>query len=73
MSKETYAKTERLRTTAADLLERIEAGEAATLVDVRNSKSWKQSEVKIRGAVRIDPTELPLSEAWPKDHLLAFY
>lgn len=57
----------------ADLLARLNAGAAATIVDVRNPKPWDRSDVKIRGAVRIDPVQLPLDAAWPKDQLLAFY
>lgn len=56
-----------------DLLARLNAGAAATIVDVRNPKPWDRSEVKIRGAVRIDPVHLPLDASWPKDQLLAFY
>jgi hypothetical protein len=44
------------------------------IIDVRSGKDWKASEIKIKGAVREDPTE---SESWidkyPKDKTLILY
>lgn len=57
----------------ADLIGRLEAKTIVTIVDVRSPKPWARSDVKIRGAVRIDPERLPLDPTWRKDMLLVFY
>jgi rhodanese-related sulfurtransferase len=44
------------------------------IVDVRLGKDWKASEVKIKGAVRVDAADvLSLVEKYPKDQMLVFY
>ena len=44
------------------------------IVDVRIGKDWKASESKIKGAMRVDPAQVPsLADQYPKDKTLVFY
>jgi hypothetical protein len=68
--------------TKNDPVPRIEAKEVKAslgspdvmIVDVRKAGDWEKSHVKIKGAVREDPTQI---ESWfskyPKDRTLVFY
>ncbi len=62
-----------LRISAEDFKARVEAGEAVTVLDVRNPHAWDDSAEKIRGAVRVDPAKFPANPAWPKDRLTVAY
>lgn len=44
------------------------------IVDVRSEKSWDGAELKIKGAVREDPTKVnSWMDKYPKDKTLVFY
>ena len=44
------------------------------IVDVRTNAGWNESKLKIKGAVREDPTQATLWTAkYPKDKTLVFY
>jgi hypothetical protein len=58
---------------AQDLKSRLEAGEPATVLDVRGAKAWDSSNEKIRGAARVDPGHLQIDTRWPKDQLTVAY
>lgn len=73
MARITREKHESLLIKPAQLIAELEATTNVTVVDVRNPKPWDRSDIKIRGAVRIDPERLPLDPSWQKDELLAFY
>jgi hypothetical protein len=51
----------------------LKSGDAATILDVRNPKAWDASNVKIRGAVRIDPEHFVADPGWPRDRLTVVY
>ena len=61
------------RITKEELKEML-ANPDLSLVDVRKGSDWKASEVKIKGAIREDPTQV---SSWmgkyPKDKTLVFY
>ncbi len=44
------------------------------IVDVRQPKDWDESDLKIRGAVREDPSDVNAwADKYPKDKTLLFY
>jgi rhodanese-related sulfurtransferase len=44
------------------------------LIDVRTQRDWKESDLKIKGAVREDPGAVdPWANKYPKDKTLVFY
>jgi rhodanese-related sulfurtransferase len=61
------------RIDAAELKERMEAGEACTVLDGRAPQAWESSAVKIRGAIRVDPHDFRVDPSWPKDRLTVVY
>ena len=65
--------TQAARINAEDAKRRLEAGEPATILDVRNPKVWGPSNVKIRGAMRLDPNQPRFDPAWPKNQLTFVY
>ena len=62
------------RVTVTEVKERIDRGEPIFFVDARSARSWAESDVKIRGAVRIPPDEAAqhLDEV-PKDRSIVTY
>jgi hypothetical protein len=64
---------EPLRMTAPDVKARLDAGEPATILDVRGQQAWEGSSVKIRGAVRVSPADFRVDPAWPRDRLTVAY
>ena len=73
MSAPTHASEQSLRIGVEELRTRLESGEAATLLDVRNDKPWETSAVKIAGALRVRPSEWHIDPSWPKDRLTVVY
>lgn len=73
MSTSTSASEQSLRISAEELRTRLESGEAATLLDVRNNKPWETSPVKIAGAIRVRPADWHIDASWPKDRLTVVY
>jgi rhodanese-related sulfurtransferase len=71
----TYATTtgQAARISPRELKSRMDAGEPATILDVRNPKAWDSSDVKIRGAVRVSPDQPMVDPPWPKDRLTVVY
>jgi rhodanese-related sulfurtransferase len=71
----TYATTtgQAARISPRELKSRMDAGEPATILDVRNPKAWDSSDVKIRGAVRVSPDQPMVDSPWPKDWLTVVY
>ena len=61
------------RISAEDAKRRLEAGEPATILDVRNPQVWGSSNVKIRGAIRLDANQPRVDPAWPKNQLTVVY
>ena len=44
------------------------------IIDVRSGKSWDEAELKIKGAVREDPTKVnSWMDKYPKEKTLVFY
>lgn len=62
-----------LRMSADDLMARLDAGEPATILDVRSETAWEPSKEKVRGAVRVHPEHFSISPAWPRDQLTVLY
>ncbi len=62
-----------LRMDAAEAKRRIEGGEPAIILDVRNAQAWDQSETKIAGAQRISAERFQPNPAWPKNQLILAY
>jgi rhodanese-related sulfurtransferase len=61
------------RITPADLAQRRQSEEPITVLDVRG-RSYRSSDRKIEGAVRIDPRELPKRyQALPHDGTIVAY
>jgi hypothetical protein len=58
---------------AQEAKRRLESGEQATVLDVRNPNAWASSNAKIRGAVRIQPDPLHVDPAWPKNQFTLVY
>jgi hypothetical protein len=52
---------------------RISMGQPATILDARADKAWSSSDVKIAGAVRVDPEQFHPHFGWPKDQLTLVY
>jgi rhodanese-related sulfurtransferase len=73
MSTPTRASEQSLRMDAQELRTRLEAGEAATLLDVRNDKPWETSPIKMAGAIRVRPADWHIDPSWPKDRLTVVY
>ncbi len=46
------------RITAEELKNLIDMGEPVTILDVRSARSYDNSSIKIRGAIRIPPGEI---------------
>jgi hypothetical protein len=73
MASSSQTATRSLRISAEDLKRRLESGEAATILDVRNPKVWSASNVKMRGAARFDPHHFTIDPGWPRDRLTVIY
>jgi len=73
MSTLTPASEQSLRISAEELRTRLESGEPATLLDVRNDQPWETSPVKITGAIRVRPADWRIDSSWPKDRLTVVY
>ncbi len=73
MSPPAHASEQSLRIGAEELRRRLESGEAATLLDVRNDKPWETSSIKIAGAIRVPPADWHIDPSWPKDRLTVVY
>jgi rhodanese-related sulfurtransferase len=44
------------------------------LVDVRSGSDWKDSDLKIQGAIREEPNEVkPWSKKYPKEKIIVLY
>jgi hypothetical protein len=65
--------TQAPRISAEDAKRRVESGEPATILDVRNPKVWGSSNTKIRGATRLDPNQPHFDPAWPKNRFTVVY
>jgi rhodanese-related sulfurtransferase len=65
--------TQSLRMSPEDAKRRLEKDEAATILDARNPNAWDTSNVKMRGAIRVDPNRPHIDPAWPKDRLTLVY
>jgi hypothetical protein len=64
---------EALRMSGRDLKSRLDAGEAITILDARQSKAWNESYEKIRGAFWVDPEHFQVDPRWPRDQLTVVY
>ncbi len=73
MSTPTHASEQSLRISAEELRTRLESGEAVTLLDARGHMDWEASPDKIRGAIRIHPTDFHIDPSWPNDQLTVVY
>jgi rhodanese-related sulfurtransferase len=63
-----------LRISAAELRERMKAGEQFTFIDTRNPQAWEASKVKLPGALRIPIAELEQHVAEiPRDRPITVY
>ncbi len=62
------------RITVDELKGRMEAGEDFTLIDVRNSKAWAESDTQIPEAIRVSLDDLEVSlPRIPKDRPVVAY
>ena len=73
VSRSTHASEPSLRIGAAELQARLESGETATLLDVRNDKPWDTSPIKMAGAIRVRPSDWHIDPSWPKGRLTVVY
>lgn len=73
MSTSIHASEQSLRISADQLRTRLESGEAATLLDVRNDQPWDKSSIKITGAIRVRPADWHIDPSWPQDRLTVVY
>jgi hypothetical protein len=73
MSAPSHTAAQTLRISAADAKRRLESGEPATILDMRNSQAWASSPQKITGAVRVDPAHFQIDPSWPKDRFTLVY
>jgi len=71
MSTPTHASGQSLRISAEELRTRLESGEAATLLDVRNDRPWATSPIKIAGAIRVRPAARPIGTSIPPGRKIA--
>jgi rhodanese-related sulfurtransferase len=62
-----------LRISLGDFHARLEAGEPATVFDVRNPNDWDRSNWKIPGALWPIHGELQLDPHWPRTRLIVAY
>jgi hypothetical protein len=62
-----------LRMDATEARRRIEGGEPAIILDVRNRQAWDNSDTKIAGAQRIDAEHLRPDPSWSKNQLVLVY
>ena len=62
-----------LRISPEDLKARLQAGTPVTILDVRNPKAWESSNVKIRGARRVEAEKFRVDPSWPKNQLTVVY
>jgi rhodanese-related sulfurtransferase len=73
MSMNNAIAVESARIDAADLKARMEASEPVTVIDVRGKEPWESSDIKVRGAIRVDPYHFRIDPSWPKDRLTVLY
>ncbi len=62
-----------LRIDPEEVKRRLDSGESMTVLDVRAPKAWESSDVKFRGAIRVDPQHLRIDPSWPKNQLTVVY
>jgi hypothetical protein len=62
-----------LRIRAEEAVRRVQSGEPATVLDVRNPNAWDGSHEKARGAVRFQPAQVSGELPWPRDRLTVVY
>ena len=62
-----------LRINVVDVADRIQAGAAHSMIDVRNQSEWDRSDRTIPGTIRPQGGEIELDPAWSKDRLLVAY
>jgi hypothetical protein len=73
MANSSATTAEARRISAGDLKARLDRGESATIIDVRNPKAWASSNVKIKGAIRSEADRVRPDPRWPKDRLTVVY
>jgi rhodanese-related sulfurtransferase len=62
------------RITAQELKQRMDTGEALTVIDVRNPQAWAQSDTMIPDAIRIPLDQLDRSvERIPREDTIVAY
>ena len=70
----TFAESADVPRMTTDQLKAILAGSDLVIVDVRGSGDWKDSDVKIKAAVREDPVTVETwAKKYPKDKTLVLY
>jgi hypothetical protein len=62
-----------LRINVGDFYARLEAGEPATVFDVRNPNDWERINRRIAGAIRPLHGEIALDPHWPRTRLIVAY
>jgi len=62
-----------LRMHVEDFNLRLLSGEPITVLDARNEQDWESSQVKIRGAIRVQSAKWRPHPSWPKDRLMVVY
>jgi len=64
---------EHLRVDAADLQQRLESGEPATVLDARGERAWDESTSRVVGAIRVDEENFQPDPSWPRDRFTVVY
>ncbi len=62
-----------LRMSVEDFKHHYDANESVTVLDARADDAWKSSELKIVGAIRVNPKHVVRDASWPKDRLTVAY
>ncbi len=62
-----------LRIGPKDLKTRMNAGEGIVILDTRNQDAWQRSDLKIRGAQRVDAHDFHPDPSLSKDQMFVAY
>lgn len=77
MSKELqfHEREEVTRITVDEVQQRIDRGEPVVFLDSRSEKSWEESDIRIRGAIRVPPDKIDehLGKVPPTQGLMVSY
>ena len=67
------ATQQKLRMSAADAKARWQTGQPMTILDARSDNAYQGANSRIKGDIRVNPQNLKINRAWPKDQLILVY